>query len=121
VPALGRSSIGLFVVGTGLAVSLAVPRGFVRPERRPMHAPSEQAEAIERLRTARHYAVVISKGASTYRAVVPDLPGCAAVCRTRAEVEQVIRLAIAGHIRGLRRQGLAVPEPTSDIVIVGAE
>lgn len=86
-----------------------------------MPAPREQADETLRPESVRQYAVVISKGASTYRATVPDLPGCAAVCRTRAEVEQVIRLAIAGHIRGLRRQGVQIPEPTSDIVIVGTE
>ena len=86
-----------------------------------MPAPREHAEVTARPQTVRQYAVVISKGASTYRATVPDLPGCAAVCRTRAEVEQVIRLAIAGHIRGLMRQGVQIPEPTSDIVIIGAE
>jgi predicted RNase H-like HicB family nuclease len=68
--------------------------------------------------TVRQYAVVISKGASTYRAIVPDLPGCAAVCRTRAEVEEVIRQAVAGHIRGLQRQGLPVPEPRSHVVLI---
>ena len=86
-----------------------------------MRVPTEELVSTRDHVAPRHYAVVISKGVSTYRATVPDLPGCAAVCRTRAEVEQVIRLAIAGHIRGLRRQGLQVPEPTSDIVVVGAE
>lgn len=69
---------------------------------------------------ARRYAVVISRGASTYRATVPDLPGCAAVCRTRVEVEHVIRRAIAGHIRGLERQGRPVPGAESQIVFVEA-
>jgi len=69
----------------------------------------------------RQYAVVISKGASTYRATVPDLPGCAAVCRTPGEVEYVIARAIAGHIRGLRSQGRPVPEPQSYVVLVDGE
>jgi predicted RNase H-like HicB family nuclease len=81
--------------------------------------PKGQTE--DRADTAvREFAVVISKGAFTYRAVVPDLPGCAAVCRTRVEVEAVIRQAIAGHIRGLQRRGLAVPEPRSHVVLVEA-
>ena len=71
--------------------------------------------------TARQYAVVISKGASTHSATVPDLPGCAAVCRTRAEVEHIIQRAIAGHIAGLRRQGRPVPEPRSSVVMVAVD
>lgn len=67
------------------------------------------------------YAVMISKRASTYSATVRDLPGCAAVCRTREEVERVIVRAIAGHLAGLRRQGLPVPEPRSYVILVGAD
>ncbi|HSG01640.1 MAG TPA: type II toxin-antitoxin system HicB family antitoxin [Vicinamibacterales bacterium] len=82
---------------------------------------SPSATANHERDTHRQYAVVISKGASTYRATVPDLPGCAAVCRTPGEVEYVIARAIAGHIRGLRSQGRPVPEPQTYVVLVDGE
>lgn len=67
------------------------------------------------------YAVIISKGKSIYRATVPDLPGCAAVCRSRVEVEALIQDAISAHVAGLRRQGRPVPEPTSYVIHVDAD
>lgn len=59
------------------------------------------------------YAVVIEKGPTSYGATVPDLPGCAAVAETLAEVEILIREAIDFHIEGLLEDGLPVPPPTT--------
>ena len=64
------------------------------------------------------YAVVIEKGANSYGAYVPDLPGCVAVGDTREEVLKLIEEAIAFHIDGLREDGLLVPQPTSSIELV---
>ncbi len=86
-----------------------------------MEGVSPDTAPVEQVITVRQYTVVISKGASTYRAIVPDLPGCAAVCRTPDEVEYVIARAIAGHLRGLRSQGKPVPEPHSYVVLVDAD
>jgi predicted RNase H-like HicB family nuclease len=61
------------------------------------------------------YAVVIEKAEGNYSAYVPDLPGCVATGATVEEVEREIREAIAFHIEGLREDGLAVPEPTSQV------
>lgn len=61
------------------------------------------------------YAVVIEKAEGNYSAYVPDLPGCVATGATVEEVENEIREAIAFHIEGLRADGLAVPEPTSQV------
>ena len=44
---------------------------------------------------------------------MPDLPGCVAVGDTVDEVEGLIRGAIDVHIRGMREDGLEIPEPTS--------
>jgi predicted RNase H-like HicB family nuclease len=41
----------------------------------------------------------------------PDLPGCVAVGRTRAEVERLIREAIPMHIEAMRDVGEQIPEP----------
>jgi len=61
------------------------------------------------------YAVVIEKAQGNYSAYVPDLPGCVATGATVQEVEQQIREAINFHIEGLREDGIAVPEPTSQV------
>ena len=61
------------------------------------------------------YAVVIEKAEGNYSAYVPDLPGCVATGATIQEVENEIREAIAFHIEGMREDGLAVPEPTSQV------
>jgi len=61
------------------------------------------------------YAVVIEKAEGNYSAYVPDLPGCIATGATVQEVENEIRDAIAFHIEGMREDGVAVPEPTSQV------
>jgi len=60
------------------------------------------------------YAIIIEKAESGFGAYVPDLPGCVALGETRAEVEKLLKEAVALHIADLRDQGLAVPSPTSD-------
>jgi len=57
------------------------------------------------------YAIVIEKAQNNYAAYVPDLPGCITTGQTMEETEQQIKEAIAFHIRGLREDGLPVPEP----------
>lgn len=57
------------------------------------------------------YPVVIEKGPNNYAAYVPDLPGCVATGRTRAEVSQNIRDAIEFHLEGMREDGLPIPGP----------
>ena len=59
------------------------------------------------------YMVVIEKGAASYGAHVPDLPGCVAAGKTREEVISLIREAIELHIEELRRSGEPVPPPSS--------
>ena len=68
------------------------------------------------------YLVVIEKGASSFGAYVPDLPGCVAVGETRAEVTKLIHEAIEFHVEGLKEDGLPIPEPhsTSECVEVDA-
>jgi predicted RNase H-like HicB family nuclease len=60
------------------------------------------------------YLVVVERGATSYGAYVPDLPGCAAVGESADEVRQLIGDAIAMHVDELRRQGLPVPAPHSE-------
>jgi len=64
------------------------------------------------------YAIVIEKAESNYSAYVPDLPGCIATGPTVHEVEQLIREAIVFHLEGLREDGIAPPQPQSQVEYV---
>ena len=66
------------------------------------------------------YAVVYERTPKNYAAFVPDLPGCVATGRTRAEVERRITKAIRLHIDALRDSGEPVPAPVSDVSLVEA-
>lgn len=59
------------------------------------------------------YAIVIEKAENNFAAYVPDLPGCVATGKTVEETEQQIREAIGFHIRGLREDGLPIPDASS--------
>jgi predicted RNase H-like HicB family nuclease len=59
------------------------------------------------------YLVIFEKARNNYSAYSPDLPGCIATGRTRRAVEKNIKEAITFHIKGLKEDGLPVPEPTS--------
>ncbi len=61
------------------------------------------------------YAIVIENAGPNYSAYVPDLPGCVATGATIEEAEREIREAIEFHIEGLRKDGIAVPEPSSAV------
>ena len=61
------------------------------------------------------YAIVIEKSENNYAAYVPDLPGCVTTAETIEETERQIREAIEFHIRGLREDGLPIPEPSSKV------
>ena len=64
------------------------------------------------------YLVVIEKGASSYGAYGPDLPGCIAVGETRAEVSRLIHEAIEFHVAGLLEDGQPVPPPASQAEVL---
>lgn len=64
------------------------------------------------------YAVVIEYTPSNFAAYVPDLPGCVATGATRTEVERNIREAIVFHLEGLREDGLPIPEPQTEAIVV---
>ncbi len=64
------------------------------------------------------YAIVIEKAEGNYSAYVPDLPGCVATGATVAETEAEIREAIAFHLEGMREDGVAIPNPQSQVEYV---
>jgi len=61
------------------------------------------------------YAIVIEHLGNNYSAYVPDLPGCIATGASKAEVETLIRDAIAFHLAGMREDGDAIPPPSSQV------
>ena len=61
------------------------------------------------------YATVIERAESNFAAYVRDLPGCVATGKTGEETEEQIREAIQFHIRGLREDGLPIPDPASQV------
>ena len=61
------------------------------------------------------YAIVIERAENNYAAYVPDLPGCVATGQTIEETEKEIREAIDLHLRGMREDGLPIPEPSSSV------
>ena len=61
----------------------------------------------------KHYAIVVEKAESNYAAYVPDLPGCVATGTTVEATGRLLREAIEVHVRGMREDGLPVPEPSS--------
>jgi len=67
------------------------------------------------------YTVVIEKGANSYGAYVPDLPGCVAVGESVANVKCLIREAIELHIEGLIQEGESPPAASARSTIVEAK
>ena len=58
------------------------------------------------------YLVIYEKGEDGgWGASSPDLLGCVAVGKTKAEVEKLIREAIPMHIEAMREIGEPIPEP----------
>ena len=64
------------------------------------------------------YVALIEKGASSWGAHVPDLPGCVAVGESRAEVVSLIKEAVELHIESLLENGEPVPAPSAEIEII---
>jgi len=59
------------------------------------------------------YLIVIEKTNHNYSAYSPDLPGCIATGKTRAETLQNMRAAIEMHVHGLLEDKLPVPQPVA--------
>ena len=63
----------------------------------------------------KEYLVIYERTENNWAAYSPDIPGCIATGKTREEVEQNYKEALAFHIEGLREEGLPVPEPTTEV------
>jgi predicted RNase H-like HicB family nuclease len=75
-------------------------------------------EPVRRSECVLRYAVIIERGATSFSAYLPDLPGCVAAGETEEEVEQLIREAVELHLECMRENGEPIPEPTSRIIYV---
>jgi predicted RNase H-like HicB family nuclease len=82
-----------------------------KPEAAAITAAPLAAARTER-RTEAHWDVMKT---------VPDLPGCVAVGKTRAEVKRLIREAVQIHIGAMREDGEPIPEPgnATELIEVG--
>jgi predicted RNase H-like HicB family nuclease len=67
------------------------------------------------------YLVVVEKGATSFGAYVPDLPGCIAAGESKDEVLSLIREAIELHLEGLKEEGQPIPTPSSTSELVEVE
>lgn len=59
------------------------------------------------------FLIVIEKADGNYSAYSPDLPGCVATGRTRAQVTRHMHEAIEMHVHGLLEDNSPVPKPHS--------
>ena len=59
------------------------------------------------------YAVIVEKGAESYGAYVPDLPGCAVVADSEELALVLIKRAVDLYVADLKAKGLAAPIPAS--------
>lgn len=59
------------------------------------------------------YTVIYEETPTGYSAYLPDLPGCVAAGATRAEVERLIRSAVAMHLEAMREDGEPLPRPST--------
>jgi predicted RNase H-like HicB family nuclease len=65
------------------------------------------------IETTRRYAVGIEKTNTGFSAFVPDLGGCVATVRNKAEVEPEMKDAIRFHVDGMMEDGISASAPTS--------
>jgi predicted RNase H-like HicB family nuclease len=68
------------------------------------------------------YAVIYERTGTGYSAYAPDLAGCVAAGATLRETEKLMGQAIDLHLRAMREDGDAIPEPTTvaDYIITAA-
>jgi predicted RNase H-like HicB family nuclease len=64
------------------------------------------------------YVVLFEHSGEGWSAYVPDLPGCIAAGKTKAETEKSMQEAIEFHIEGMRLDGEPVPPPTTEVEFI---
>ena len=64
------------------------------------------------------YTIIIERAGDNYSAYCPDLPGCIATGPTVEETTQRMKQAIEFHIEGLKKEKMAIPEPSTEAAYV---
>jgi predicted RNase H-like HicB family nuclease len=64
------------------------------------------------------YLVVVEQTESGFSAYSPDVPGCVATGKSRADVEREIAEAISFHLEGMQAEGLELPTPHASTAYV---
>ena len=80
-----------------------------------LQADGEPIPSPERVEVTelRRFLIIIEKADHNYGAYAPDLPGCIATGKTLEETKRSMAEAVDFHIRGMKEDGLPIPEPTS--------
>jgi len=60
------------------------------------------------------YTIIIERAGDNYSAYCPDLPGCIATGHTVKKTTQRMKQAIEFHIEGLKKEKMAIPEPSTE-------
>jgi len=63
--------------------------------------------------------VVVEKARNNFAAYLPDVPGCVATGKTRAQTLRRMQTAFAMHVAGLKEDDMPLPEPVSTADYVG--
>ena len=68
------------------------------------------------------YLIIIEKSAKNFGAYAPDVPGCGATGKTPEEAKNNLLKALELHFKGLKEDGLPIPEPLTqaDYAIIAA-
>ena len=66
------------------------------------------------------FLIVVEKTSTGFSAYSPDIPGCIATGRSRAQIRRRMEEAIAMHLEGLEEDGIAAPRPSASALYVTA-
>lgn len=69
--------------------------------------------------TSDYIAIIHKDAESDFGVAFPDFPGCASAGRTLDEARAMAKEALALHVDGMRKQGLALPPPSSRKALIG--
>ena len=61
----------------------------------------------------RRFLIIIERSKDGFGAYSPDLPGCVAVGKSRKATERKMWEAITLHLKGMKEDGLPIPEGRS--------
>ena len=66
------------------------------------------------------FLIVVEKTSTGYSAYSPDIPGCIATGKSRAQIRRRMEEALAMHLQGLEEDGITVPKPSASALYVTA-